>query len=60
MAKVIECAKVDPSSGCKHVIRGNSEEEALKNAMEHAKSHGIREATPELKAKAKAAIRDDK
>ena len=57
MAKVIECAKVDPSSGCKHVIRGNSEEEVLKNAMEHGKSHGIREATPELKAKAKAAIR---
>ena len=39
---------------------GNSEEEVLKNAMEHAKSHGIREATPELKAKAKAAIRDEK
>ncbi|MEO7859921.1 MAG: DUF1059 domain-containing protein [Nitrospirales bacterium] len=46
MGKVIECAKVDPSSGCKHVIRGNTEEEAMKNAMEHAKSHGIREATP--------------
>ena len=60
MAKIIECAKVDPSSGCKHVIRGNSEEEVLKNAMEHAKSHGVREATPELKAKAKAAIRNEK
>jgi predicted small metal-binding protein len=60
MGKVIECAKVDPSSGCKHVIRGNTEEEVMKNAMEHAKSHGIREATPELKAKAKAAIRDEK
>jgi predicted small metal-binding protein len=40
MGKIIECAKVDPSSGCKHVIRGNSEEEVLRNAMEHAKSHG--------------------
>ena len=60
MGKVIECAKVDPSSGCKHVVRGNTEEEVLKNAMEHAKSHGIREATPELKAKVKAAIRDEK
>lgn len=60
MAKIIECAKVDPSSGCKHVIRGKDEAEVLKNAMEHAKSHGIREVTPELKAKVKAAIRDAK
>jgi predicted small metal-binding protein len=60
MGKVIECAKVDPSSGCKHVVRGNTEEEVLKNAMEHAKQHGIRQATPELMAKAKAAIRDEK
>ena len=21
MAKILECAKVDPSSGCKHVVR---------------------------------------
>jgi predicted small metal-binding protein len=60
MGKVIECAKVDPSSGCKHVVRGNTEEEVLKNAMEHAKQHGIREVTPELKEKVKAAIRDEK
>ncbi len=60
MAKVIECAKVDPSSGCTHVVRGNTEEEVLKNAMEHAKQHGIREATPELMLKVKAAIRDEK
>lgn len=60
MGKIIECAKVDPSSGCTHVIRGKDEEEVLKNAMEHAKSHGIREVTPELRAKVKAAIRDAK
>jgi predicted small metal-binding protein len=60
MGKVVECAKVDPSSGCKHVVRGNTEEEVMKNAMEHAKSHGIREATPELKAKVKAAIKEEK
>ena len=60
MGKIIECAKVDPSSGCKHVVRGNTEEEVLKNAMEHAKQHGIRDATPELMAKAKAAVRDEK
>jgi len=28
--------------------------------MEHAKQHGIREATPELMAKVKAAIKDEK
>jgi len=60
VGKVIECAKVDPSSGCKHVVRGKTEEEFLKNAMEHAKQHGIREVTPELKAKVQAAIRDEK
>jgi predicted small metal-binding protein len=58
MEKIIECAQVDPSSGCKFVVRGKDEAEVLKNAMEHAKLHGIREVTPELKAKVKAAIRD--
>lgn len=58
MGKMVECAKVDPSSGCKHVIRGNTDEEVMKKAMEHAKQHGIREATPELMAKVKAAIRE--
>jgi predicted small metal-binding protein len=59
MGKVIECAKVDPSSGCTHVVRGQTEAEVLRNAMEHAKQHGIREATPEMMAKVKAAIRDE-
>lgn len=60
MSKVIECAKVDPSSGCKQVIRGKDEAEVLKNAMEHAKQHGIRDVTPDLMAKVKGAIRDEK
>lgn len=59
MGKILECAKVDPSSGCTHVVRGQTEEELLKNAMEHAKQHGIREVTPELMAKVKAAIRNE-
>jgi len=58
MGKIIECAKVDPSSGCQHVVRGKNEDEVLKNAMEHAKQHGIREMTPDLMAKVKGAIRD--
>ncbi len=60
MGKMVECAKVDPSSGCTHVIRGATEEELLKKAMEHAKQHGIRQAPPEPMNKLKAAIRDDK
>ena len=40
MTKVLECAKVDPSSGCQHVVRGETEDEVLRNAGEHAKEHG--------------------
>src|SRR5438128_7414152 len=36
MGKIVECAKVDPASGCKHVVRGETEEEVLKKAGEHA------------------------
>jgi len=43
MGKMVECATVDPSSGCKHVVGGKTEEEVLKNTVEHAKQHGIRE-----------------
>lgn len=60
IGKIVECAKIDPSSGCKHVVRGQTEEEVLKNTAEHAKQHGIREVTPEFKAKIKALIRDEK
>lgn len=60
MGKIVECAKIDPSSGCTHVVRGKNDDEVLRNAMEHAKQHGIREATPELMAKVKAAIREEK
>jgi predicted small metal-binding protein len=60
MGKVLECSRVDPSSGCNHVVRGNTEEEVMRNAMDHAKQHGIRQVTPELMAKVKGAIRDEK
>ena len=58
MAKILECAKVDPSSGCEHVVRGDTEEQVLRKAAEHAKEHGIREMTPELMEHVKANIRD--
>jgi len=55
MAKMIDCAKVNPASGCGHVIRADSEEELLKLAAEHAKTHGM-EPTPELVAMVKSNI----
>jgi predicted small metal-binding protein len=58
MAKVVECAKVDPSSGCKHIVRGSTEQEVMQKAAEHAKEHGIRQMTPEMMQKVKQNIRD--
>ena len=58
MAKVLECAKVDPSSGCSYVVRGETEEDLLRNVAVHAKDHGIREVTPELLKLVKANIHD--
>ncbi len=58
MAKILECAKVDPSSGCKYVVRGETEEEVLQKASEHAKEHGIREVTPEMMKRVKESIRN--
>lgn len=49
MGKIIDCNKVNPTSGCAHVVRGDTEEELLKNAAEHAKEHGM-EPTEELMA----------
>lgn len=59
MGKIIDCSKVNPASGCHHVVRGETEEEVLKNAKAHAKEHGIVEVTPELIQMIKAHIEDE-
>ena len=59
MGKIIHCSKVNPASGCRHVVRGETEEEVLKNAKAHAKEHGIVEVTPELIKMIKAHIEDE-
>jgi predicted small metal-binding protein len=59
MGKIIDCNKVNPSSECHHVVRGDTEEELLRNAEEHAKEHGFTEVTPELIAMIKANIEDE-
>ena len=48
MGYSIDCNKVNPASGCSHVVRGATEEELMKNAEQHAKEHGIAEVTPEV------------
>ena len=59
LGKIIDCNRVNPASGCHHVMRGETEEELLKNAAEHAKEHGIVEVTPELIEMIKANIEDE-
>jgi predicted small metal-binding protein len=58
MTKIVDCAKVNPASGCGHVVRGDTEEELLKNAAEHAKEHGL-EPTPELLKMVKSYIEEE-
>ena len=58
MAKTIDCGKVNPASGCGHVIKADTEEELLRLAAEHARSgHGM-EPTPELLTQVKSHIQD--
>lgn len=59
MGKIVDCGKVDPSTGCGHVVRGDTEEELMKNAAEHAKEHGIVEVTPELMERVRANIQEE-
>ncbi len=59
MSKIIDCNKVNPASGCDHVVRGETEDELLKNAEAHAREHGIVEVTPELLEQIKANIEDE-
>ncbi len=56
MGYIIHCSNVAPESGCPHSIRGNTVEELLKNAEQHAKEHGIVEVTPELVERLKSLI----
>ena len=57
--KAVHCEKVDPSSECKKVIRGRTEEELLSKVKAHAKEHGIKQVTPELLEKVKANIEEE-
>jgi predicted small metal-binding protein len=56
MSKFLECAEVDPASGCEFVARGETVDDILQQVGEHAKEHGIHEVTPELIEQVKAHI----
>ena len=58
MGKVIYCNKVNPSSECDHVIRGETDEDVLRQAGAHAEEHGL-EPTPELMEKVRGSIEDE-
>lgn len=58
MAKVLHCNDVVPD--CEYVARGDSEQEVLQQAAEHARTaHNIADVTPELADKVRSAIRDE-
>jgi len=58
MAKVLHCNDVVPN--CEYVARGDSEQEVLQQAAEHARTaHNIADVTPELADEVRSAIRDE-
>jgi predicted small metal-binding protein len=58
MTKVLDCAKVDPASGCPLVARGETVDELLRKAGEHTKEHGSREGAPEMMEQIRANIHE--
>jgi len=58
MAKTLHCADLMP--GCDYVVKGDSEQDVLQQAAEHARTvHNISEITPELAAQVQSKIRDE-
>jgi predicted small metal-binding protein len=56
MAKVLRCGELFP--GCSIEARGETEEEILEQAAEHARrDHGVGQIDPATLAKVKAAIK---
>ena len=56
--KALHCG--DLMKGCDFVARGETEQEVMKQAAEHAKSaHGMHHITPELAMQVRQAIRDE-
>ena len=58
MTKVLKCGDLIP--GCSFEARGNSEEEVMAQAAEHAKSaHGLGEISEDMEMQVRGAIREE-
>lgn len=58
MTKVLKCNDLMP--GCSFEARGNSEEEVLTKAAEHARTaHNLTEISPELASQVRGAIHNE-
>jgi len=58
MTKLLKCNDLNP--GCSFEARGNTDEDVLKKAAEHAKAvHKMNEISPDVLDKARSAIRDE-
>jgi predicted small metal-binding protein len=58
MTKILKCNDLNP--GCAFEARGNSDEDVLKKAAEHAKAaHHMNKIPPDVLDKARSAIRDE-
>jgi len=58
MTKVLKCNDLNP--GCSFEARGNTDEDVLKKAGEHAKkAHNMKEIPPAVLDKARSAILDE-
>ncbi|MBV9678624.1 MAG: DUF1059 domain-containing protein [Acidobacteriaceae bacterium] len=58
MSKVLQCR--DLGMQCDFQAHGETEQEVMQKAAEHAKSaHGIHEITPDLASQVKSAIHDE-
>jgi predicted small metal-binding protein len=59
MPKVIRCR--DAGADCDFVVRGETEEELFRNALEHGKAfHGMKEIPKDLQDKMRMLIREEK
>ncbi len=58
MAKAVYC-KDAGFTDCSAVMRGETEEEVIQKAGEHAKDHGLVEVTPELAQQMRTLIKDE-
>ena len=58
MAKVLHCAEVVP--GCAHTMRGDSEDDVMRQAAQHAAAeHNMTDVPPELAEKIRGRIKDE-